>query len=162
NGGKETTTIHLCDVATGKVRQIAGQPRYLRSAFAPDSKTLATGTAQGIVLWDLATGKERGRLAGHYPSAGGLTLSSDGHALAAVGDGAVRLWDVRAGTQRRAPAEGHQASVAALALLPDGKTLTSAGRDGTVRFWEAATGRPVREYLLPASASPVSTFRFAP
>jgi WD40 repeat protein len=37
--------------------------------------------------------------------------------------------------------EGHREEVHALAYAADGKTLASAGADGTVRLWQAATGR---------------------
>ena len=56
-------TIHLWDLAADKRRQITGQPEYLYAAeFTPDGRLLATGSNQGIVLWDVSTGKERGRL----------------------------------------------------------------------------------------------------
>jgi dipeptidyl aminopeptidase/acylaminoacyl peptidase len=48
--------------------------------------------------------------------------------------------------KERAPAEGHSGWVGMLTLLPDGKTLVTAGSDRTVRLWDVGTGRQVRRY----------------
>jgi RNA polymerase sigma factor (sigma-70 family) len=152
NGGQPTSTIYLWDVVTGTLRNLGGQPAFLyTAAFSPDSKTLATSSDGGIVLWDVATFKERGRPGGQYASGPSVTFSGDGKLLAWVGNGTIRLWDVVAGKERRARAEGHQSAVEAVVFLPDGKTLASASGDRTLRLWEAATGRPVRQYALPGA-----------
>ncbi|KAI1134357.1 WD40 repeat-like protein [Hypoxylon sp. FL0543] len=36
--------------------------------------------------------------------------------------------------------EGHESAVYAVAISPDSKTIISGSRDGTIRFWEVATG----------------------
>jgi serine/threonine protein kinase len=44
---------------------------------------------------------------------------------------------------------GHKGRVYQVNFSPDGHTLVSCGQDGTVRFWNAATGQPLR--TIPAS-----------
>src|SRR5262249_35040022 len=86
NGGEPASTIHLWDVATGKDRPISGQGAFLYSAaFTPDGKTLATGSEQGIVLWDAVTAKERGRPRGTARRPPRGALPGGGHAPAPGG-----------------------------------------------------------------------------
>src|SRR5262245_44247001 len=40
----------------------------------------------------------------------------------------------------------HPGGINAMVLLPDGKAVLTAGGDGTVRVWDAATGKALRRF----------------
>jgi RNA polymerase sigma factor (sigma-70 family) len=143
--GGLTDAICLWDAATGRpVREWkAPQTIAMGILFAPDGKTLASGTYEGLIqLWDPATGDKRHELKAHRRQVVALTFSPDGSQLASCGveDNVVRLWDVATGAEVR-QLKGHGKNVLAVAWGPEGTTVASAGNDLTLRFWDPATGR---------------------
>jgi WD40 repeat protein len=111
------------------------------AAFSPDVKTLATNREKSVVLWDVATTKERARLDGHAAAVRALAFSPDGKLLAAASeDGTIRLWDV-AKSKELATLKGHEGAVSALAFGADSKTLASGGADKSIRLWDVPNGR---------------------
>jgi WD40 repeat protein len=80
-------TVSLFDVATGKEFRQFGRfgARVSGVAFAPDGKTLATGSGYSIQLWDTNTGREVSPAEGHTSAVRGLAISPDGNTLATAG-----------------------------------------------------------------------------
>jgi WD40 repeat protein len=152
----QTGTVRLWDVETGKERRsfpavpeaIRKQPnRPRRSAASPDGKTLAVACDEGeqggirdlgrlveppdtIRLWDIATGKELRRLDGNRARMPEMAFSPDGRLLV-TGD----VWDVATG-RRVAELTG---VLPTTAFSCDGRSLATAGYDGTIRILETAT-----------------------
>jgi len=55
---------------------------------------------------------------------------------------------------------GHRGDVASMALSPDGRQVATGSDDKTVRLWDAATGKPIREFAR--HRDKVSSVAFSP
>ncbi len=120
-------------------------------AFSPNSETLATAGADGMVrLWNASQALAIGQPLGHADEVYALAFSPDGRTLATASGGhqptgrkaELHQWDVATGQSRyRKPA--HAGLVRAIAYSPDGRLVLTGSFDGTARFWDAASGAPV-------------------
>jgi WD40 repeat protein len=160
-------TIKLWDAATGQERAVLNWKPVLQAAggldgtvhFSPDSATLATAgywdNKIALKLWNVATGEERATLKGQSRIES-VVFSPDGKTVAMGGlQDAITLWDATTGQKRATLKIKEILRVAngisfpsgpldpqpAVILSPDGKTILTAGTDGTIQLWEAATGQ---------------------
>jgi WD40 repeat protein len=149
--------VRVWDAATGKLlREWPSDKNIDRLAFSPDGRTLAALLKGGaIVLWEVATARERGRFQAHPPirwiNGMALAFSPDGRTLASASEeGTIRLWEPASG-KRLAELPGHRGTVLSLAFSGNGKALVSASLDTTALVWDVAewTGGPATTTLRP-------------
>jgi RNA polymerase sigma factor (sigma-70 family) len=141
--GPAAASVFLWDQGSGRlVRRLGGlTPMSAPVALAPDGRTLATAGQDGaVVVWEIATGKERVRLqTGVDGPLTALVYSPDGALLVGAGPGqTLWCWDTLSG-ERLGQRRGDQGDVGVLAFSPDGGRLLSGGRDGTLLVWDAAS-----------------------
>jgi WD40 repeat protein len=135
--GGRFATLALVDAATGKVRhRLPSRPDQAR--FSADGRTLATKEPTGICLWEVASGRSRGRLAKPFFVPEGA-FSPDGRLLAAGARSpeCVSLWDLATGEvvgRLRADLAG----VESLSFSPDGSRLAVAGWSHTALVCDVA------------------------
>ncbi|MFD9097797.1 WD40 repeat domain-containing protein [Streptomyces collinus] len=128
----------------------------------PIRALISLPTARGDLL---ASGGRDGRVCVWQPSSGHLAAEFRDHSftvrclatfqgagsyfLASGGsDGNVRVWDADSLTQYGRTIKCEQDFINDLAFVAsdeDGLLITSAGQDGTLKLWDMATARPVRE-----------------
>ena len=132
-------------------------------SFSPDGKKLACSTDDDIRVYDVDSGTLiLGSLEGDRKSVFDVVWSRDGSRLfSAVVDKSIRCWNSDTGEQIGHPWTGHTSIIHTLSLSPDGSILlASTSFNNTVRFWDATTGNPIRQYLQ--YDLPVNAVRFSP
>ena len=82
------------------------------------------------------------------PSFTGLDFAPDGGRLGAAGQDRAFIWRAETG-ELQTTLVGHVGPVDTVDLAPDNEHVLTAGRDGTLRIWKAATGQQVGELVVP-------------
>ncbi len=98
-------------------------------------------TVDRVEVWNLRTGEEIVTLKANRCLEGSLLFSPDGTSLACGSERGFHLWDVE--NWESIPIERDQERVLSISFTPDGTTLASARRDGTVMLWDVASGKSI-------------------
>jgi WD40 repeat protein len=137
-------SLQLWDVETGKLRRgIEKKPKdgFAHAvAFSPDSRIVAAGWWDQIVLYEVATGKVVADFQAKMQSVNGLAFTPDGKTLlSGTQDGKVRVWDVAEKKLRRT-LTGRWGVGRGMALSSDGKTAALGNSSSVIRLWDVGSG----------------------
>lgn len=142
-------TVRLWDEKGKEVRAFAEGPvpPLTAAALSADGKWAVTASFRDrtLRLWDAETGD----LVRGLPDSGvaiiaGLAFGAGGKTVMSLSaDGSIRRWDTATGAAL-GPPEGQLRGGQQLALSRDGKWLATAGNDGVVVVWDAATAKERR------------------
>ena len=164
--GGSAPDIVVCDLAGVLPDRLLGIPVAETSdlKLSPDGRLLAVSSfhSGSIILWDLASGRERMTLRGHSSRVVCLAFAPDGRSLAsaAVEDGSILIWDLATGRPRRRLTPPISCLLS-LAYSPDGRLLASASlKEKCVRIWDVRSGDPFR--LIAGHSLPTRSVAFSP
>ncbi len=145
-------------------------------AMAPWGRYVAAGRANQILMLDVETGDEIGRLvdpnlnaiqhngkpmypngAAHRDFVHSLAFSPDGLTLASGGYRTVKLWQRPASAKVREIAVG--AVITSVAVSPNGQLLATAGADNAIKLWNVVDGAAGK--VLAGHAAAVHSLAFS-
>jgi WD40 repeat protein len=99
-----------------------------------------------VTVIDTAIGRERWKadIGSGLSETAGLVFARDGKTVITSRGGVLRFFEAESGRERLGTTEAHQGGVSAVRYTPDGRAVLTAGDDGTVRLWNAATGQQLQ------------------
>jgi RNA polymerase sigma factor (sigma-70 family) len=126
-----------------------------RIAIGTDGTSILSAAGKAVYVWDLATGKERRHFEGHKAPVTSFAISGDGKLLASgCQDGTIHLWDAATGRELHhftahkdgASVQGELYGAFVSGFTPDGRQIVSMGSENTIRLWDTASGKKIREF----------------
>ncbi len=155
HGSRGSREFVSWDLTTGKLRPRDNvSPQVTAFAFSPDGKHLAICCGSVIYLRNAAGDKDLQTLTSNGSSLtsrgssfASMAFSPDGKRLVATVGPRIMIWDTSTGQELHGK-YGHSGAVTSARFLPDSKTVLSYGWEGTLQLWDAATGKPLRDWHL--------------
>ena len=144
--GDEDGIVRIWNPATGMLLrswQVGLSGSIDAIAFSSDAAWLATGSRDGVRVWDAATGRLLRDLKGHKGRVDAIAFDPKATHLFSSGFGVIKEWDL---SVRSAVLDDATEPVQAVAISDNGKYLASGSADGTVRIYDVVSRRLLRSF----------------
>jgi len=144
-------SIKIWDTKTGtalRTIQYEMTKKFKLHLASLPSGVLVTGSEdfkENIELWDVETGKGVGKLSGHENIITALAAFPDGRVASASFDHVMKIWDVKSNSCIKTVEL--DASVHALATLPDGRLAYAPNEDNVVQVWDTSLEKQVGKLI---------------
>ncbi|OHB75711.1 MAG: hypothetical protein A2W31_09875 [Planctomycetes bacterium RBG_16_64_10] len=143
--GARDGKVLLWDAARGEpIRDFDAHGAGVTSmSYSPDGTEFASAGEDDLVkIWNAASGKLSRVFRGHNQAVNCIAFDASGSRLISCSGslgrpGEVKLWDMFTG-EEFLTRYGHAHEVTSVAFRRDRRGWVSAGRDGTIRFWDAS------------------------
>lgn len=144
-------TIKIWGTASGVlVKTLEGHADMVGTIdYSPDGKWLVSGSRDKTVkLWDVNSGHVLHTF-NHQPRLiYGVCFDPKGKRIVSTSDVNLSVWNAT-NYQLEKTLKGHKDHVMAVSFTADGSHLVSGSRDGSLKMWDLASGRVVKEYTEP-------------
>ncbi|MDX2240973.1 MAG: serine/threonine-protein kinase [Leptolyngbyaceae cyanobacterium bins.302] len=141
------TTIRLWSLQSKNLVQtlVGHRDRLTDVAISPNGQLLASCSHDKMIqLWSLPEGALQQTLAGHAHKINALSFSPNGRILLSISGRETKVWSVQTGRLLHSFAEHRSDTVRAIAFNGDGKVCAIGYLNGTIEFWNPASGQLLR------------------
>jgi WD40 repeat protein len=159
--GKDPGSVQVWDAVTGSLIRSFEQVSIYHVSFSPDGQMLAAAGESGVLVWNLADGRELSNIDPGYGGARLIAFSPDSHIFAYAYKATVNLLEMPGG--QAVYTLQHAEDVMDFIFLPDGRSLISASVSydpntfredkSTFTVWDIASGNVVRTFTHPGGVN---------